>query len=69
MSYRENENLTEFVPTYTKDTPKVDGSEETGLIQVIAHLNPVVVIDESHNFTADLRVETLQSVNPKYIWN
>ena len=67
LSYRENENLTEFVPTYTKDTPKVDGSEETGLIQVIAHLNPVVVIDESHNFTADLRVETLQSVNPKYI--
>lgn len=67
LSYRENENLTDFVPTYTRDTPIVDGSDETGLIQVIAHLNPVVVIDESHNFTADLRVETLQSINPKYI--
>lgn len=67
LSYRENENLTDFVPAYTQDTPMVNGSDETGLIQVIAYLNPVVVIDESHNFTADLRVETLQSINPKYI--
>ncbi len=67
LVYRENENLTDFVPTYTDSTPKVDGADETGLIQVLAHLNPVVIIDESHNFTAELRVDTLQSINPKYI--
>ncbi len=67
LVYRENENLTEFVPTYTDSTPKVEDADETGLIQVLAHLNPVVIIDESHNFTAELRVETLQSINPKYI--
>lgn len=66
-SKRENENLAGFVGTYTKDTPRVKDADETSLMQVLASLNPVVVIDESHNFTADLRVETLQELNPRYI--
>lgn len=66
-SKRENENLAGFVSTYTKDTPSVKDADETSLMQVLASLNPVVVIDESHNFTADLRVETLHELNPRYI--
>jgi len=66
-SKRENENLAGFVGTYTEDTPRVKDADETSLMQVLASLNPVVVIDESHNFTADLRVETLQELNPRYI--
>ena len=39
-------------------TKRVEGSDETGLIQVLSYLNPVVIIDESHNFEANLRVDT-----------
>lgn len=67
LSYRENENLTEFVSAFKSDTSVVEGADESSLIQVIANLNPVVIIDESHNFTANLRIETLRSINPKYI--
>lgn len=67
LVYRENENLTEFASAFTQAKPTVEGADKTALIQVLAHLNPVVIIDESHNFTAELRVETLQSINPKYI--
>lgn len=52
--YRENENLAEY-------------GEDTALINVLANLNPVVIIDESHNFKADLRVEALRAINPRFI--
>lgn len=48
-------------------TKRVEGSDETGLIQVLSYLNPVVIIDESHNFEADLRVDMLKSINPCFI--
>jgi type III restriction enzyme len=35
--------------------------------EVIKYLNPVVVVDESHNAESDLSVEMLQSVNPSFI--
>ena len=37
------------------------------LMEVLASLNPVVIIDESHNFCSDLRMETLQKLNPMFI--
>ncbi|MBQ6269924.1 MAG: DEAD/DEAH box helicase family protein [Bacteroidetes bacterium] len=52
--YQENENLAEY-------------GDETALINVLAKLNPVVIIDESHNFGSDLRVEVLQTINPRFI--
>lgn len=54
LVYRENENLADY-------------GEETALINVLASLNPVVIIDESHNFGADLRVEVLRTINPRFI--
>ena len=48
-------------------TKRVNGADETGLIQVLSYLNPVVIIDESHNFEADLRVDMLKSINPCFI--
>ncbi|MDE6490965.1 MAG: DEAD/DEAH box helicase family protein [Muribaculaceae bacterium] len=65
--YRENENLAEYAKLYDTMTKRVEGSDETGLIQVLSYLNPVVIIDESHNFEADLRVEMLKSINPSFI--
>lgn len=66
-AYQENENLQEFPKTYqyaSKLLPEVD---ETALMQVIAQLNPVVIIDESHNFEADLRIDMLNDLNPSFI--
>ncbi|MBD5584938.1 MAG: DEAD/DEAH box helicase family protein [Clostridia bacterium] len=65
--YRENENLAEYAKLYNTMTKRVEGSDETGLIQVLSYLNPVVIIDESHNFEADLRVDMLKAINPCFI--
>lgn len=65
--YRENENLAEYAKLYDSMTKRVAGSDETGLIQVLSYLNPVVIIDESHNFEADLRVDMLKAINPCFI--
>ncbi len=65
--YRENENLAEYAKLYDTMTKRVEGSDETGLIQVLSYLNPVVIIDESHNFEANLRVDMLKAINPYFI--
>ena len=69
LVYNENENLAEFAKTYTPDEKRIDGADETSLIQVIAHLNPVMIIDESHNFEGDLRIDTLTNINPCFVLN
>jgi type III restriction enzyme len=67
--YRENENLTEFPKTYQYPDKMIQGADETALIQVLAQLNPVVIIDESHNFEADLRIDMLNNINPSFIFD
>jgi len=68
-SYRENENLAEYAKLYDSLTSKVEGADETSLMQVLSYLNPVVIVDESHNFVANLRVELLSAINPFFILN
>lgn len=65
--FRENENLAEHVTTFRYKDKIIDKADETALIQVIAQLNPVVIIDESHNFEADLRIDMLNAINPCFI--
>lgn len=65
--YRENENLTEYAALYDSLTKHVEGADDTAFIQVLSYLNPVVIIDESHNFEAPLRVEVLKDINPRFI--
>lgn len=55
--YRENENLADYSNI----------TDDTAFIKVLASLNPVVIIDESHNFKADLRVEALTAIQPRFI--
>lgn len=50
---RENSELAEF--------------GQDSLMEVLAALNPVVIIDESHNFRSNLRTETLRDINPSFI--
>ncbi len=69
LVYRQNENLTEYAKLHNAATKYVEGADDTGLIQVLSDLNPVVIIDESHNFEAELRVDMLKSINPCFILN
>ena len=65
--YRENENLTDVISKYEDTASRVEGADEYSLMNLLYHLNPVVIVDESHNFEADLRVDMLKSINPRFI--
>ena len=65
--YRENGNLTDVISKYEDSASKVDGADDYSLMNLLYHLNPVVIVDESHNFEADLRVDMLNSINPRFI--
>lgn len=45
----------------------LDDTDETALINVIRSLNPIVVVDESHNAESDLSVEMLNNLNPSFV--
>lgn len=65
LAFRENGNFMEYAGSTRSD--KIEGVADTALIQVLATLRPVVIVDESHNFTADLRVEMFQHLSPRFI--
>lgn len=66
-AFRENGNFLEHTQYYTHPEQLISGADPTALIQVIAQQNPVVIVDESHNFKADLRVELLNNLSPRFI--
>lgn len=67
---RENGYLADHVSTYSYSDKMIHNADETSLLQVIAQLNPVMIIDESHNFeNSDLRVELKKDINPGFIFN
>ncbi len=68
-AYRENENLAEFPKTFQHKDKLLADIDETALFQVIAQLNPVIIIDESHNFEANLRIDMLNNINPSFIFD
>lgn len=67
-AFRDNGYLEEYAKLFDDSTRRVHNSGETGLIQILSYLNPLVIVDESHNFTADLRVEMFNNVNPCFIY-
>ncbi|GBL34861.1 hypothetical protein EMGBS15_04560 [Filimonas sp.] len=58
--FQENGNLQSFETLLGKAT-------EITLGAVIKHLNPLVVVDESHNAESDLSVDMLKEINPCFI--
>jgi type III restriction enzyme len=58
--YQENGNLQSFGTLLGDD-------EEITLMRVIQALNPVVVVDESHNAESDLSVDMLKNLSPSFI--
>lgn len=67
-AYRENENLAFVEAIQTEQSVNIPKADGTSLITYIAKLNPVVIIDESHNFGSYLRVDLLQNINPCFIY-
>jgi type III restriction enzyme len=58
--FQENGNLQSFESLLGKDTDITLGA-------VIKYLNPVVVVDESHNAESDLSIDMLKELNPCFI--
>lgn len=66
-AFRENEYLAENTKYYNHPERIINGADPTALIQVIAQEKPIVIVDESHNFKAELRVELLNNICPRFI--
>ncbi len=66
-AYQENGYLQEFPQTYQQPDKLLPNVDETALMQVINQLNPVVLVDESHNVESGLRIEMLNNINPSFI--
>lgn len=69
--YQENGNLLKFADYFPdivrdKDILLAD-TPDTALIQVLRQMEPVVVVDESHNAKSALSVEMLSRLNPSFI--
>lgn len=58
--FQENGNLQSFENLLGKNA-------DITLGEVIKYLNPVVVVDESHNAESDLSVDMLKEINPSFI--
>ena len=65
--YQENGQLASFASQYASDTHLLEDTDDTALINVIRSLNPVLVVDESHNAESDLSVDMLKALNPSFV--
>ncbi len=65
--YQENGQLETFASQYKSEEHLLEGTDDTALINVIRSLNPVLIVDESHNAESDLSVDMLKNLNPSFI--
>lgn len=65
--YQENGQLAPFVSQYKDKSHIMEDTDDTALINVIRSLNPVLVVDESHNAESDLSVDMLNALNPSFV--
>jgi type III restriction enzyme len=65
--FQENGALESFRDIIINKDLVLEGTDETALINVIRSLNPIVIVDESHNAESDLSVEMLQNLNPSLV--
>lgn len=68
-AYQENGYLASFLNDTTHDTVLLPEYDKSALINVIRALNPVVVVDESHNAESSLSVDMLRNLNPSFIFD
>jgi len=64
--YQENGSLAGFASSYTI-AKSIANADPSSLAQVLNNLNPMVVVDESHNAGSDLSLDMLKNLNPSFI--
>lgn len=65
-AYRENPNLSSFADLAQPEDELAE-YDNTSLINVLRGLNPVVMVDESHNAATPLSQEMLANLNPCFV--
>ena len=65
--YQQNGALEAFRDIVVEQDLVLPDTDESALINIIRSLNPLVIVDESHNAESDLSVEMLQNLNPSFI--
>jgi len=65
--YQENGQLASFASHYTNTTDLLEDVDETALINVLRSMQPVIVVDESHNAESNLSVDMLNALNPSFV--
>lgn len=65
--YEQNGALSSFAWATHDHSHVLEGTDDTALINIIRSLNPVLVVDESHNAESELSVEMLRNLNPSVI--
>jgi type III restriction enzyme len=65
--YQENGQLATFVSHYSNTSDLLEDADETSLINVLRSMQPVVVVDESHNAESTLSVDMLKALNPSFV--
>ena len=68
-AYQENGYLASFLNDSTHDAVLLPEYDKSSLINVIRTLNPVVVVDESHNAESTLSLDMLRNLNPSFIFD
>ncbi|WP_425422898.1 DEAD/DEAH box helicase [Phaeodactylibacter xiamenensis] len=63
----ENGQLQPFVEAYESHDHLLPEIPDSALLNVLRYLNPVLVVDESHNAESDLSVDMLRDLNPSFI--
>ncbi len=65
--YQENGQLASFASYYTNTADLLEDVDETSLINVLRSMQPVIVVDESHNAESNLSVDMLNALNPSFV--
>lgn len=66
-AYQPNGALEPFRGKLPQSIRPIKDTDDSALFQVINHLNPVVVVDESHHARSTLSVEMLNNFNPCFV--
>lgn len=65
--YQENGNLIAFSEFFNDCELLLADTPDTALMQVVRQMNPVVVVDESHNAKSELSIAMLKNLNPSFV--
>lgn len=65
--YQENSQMAVFTEQFKDKGVFLEEVDDTALINVLRSLNPVLIVDESHNAESSLSVEMLKNLNPSFI--